>query len=325
MSATDRAVDRPRRTLLLAEPVLALGAAAALILVAWAAPWLKFVLTVALAKGIAVLGILLLLRAGQVSFGHSMFLAVGAYTVAFIAPAMPEALLLLPLGALLAGLLGLVIGLFVVRYRDIFFGMLNLALCMVLYSLLEKLYALTKGTDGIRVSGLTFAGITPDRETQEWVMFGLALVLAIGFGLLVRAYLASPMGRALAGIKTRETRLEFMGVSARRVLLFAYVMSAVMGGVGGTLVAMTTRHVTPQLAYWTSSGELVFIAILGGAGSALGPFLGATAFELVRVYAAAAVADAWQMILGGVLLAVILFAPGGLWGMLTSRLKGRGA
>ena len=323
MSATDRALAAPPRTMRVPEAVLAVVGAAALVLVAFLAPWLKFVLTIALAKGIAVLGILLLLRAGQVSFGHSMFLAVGAYTVAFLAPAMPEALLLLPLGALLAGILGLVIGLFVVRYRDIFFGMLNLALSMVLYSLLEKLYDLTKGTDGIRVAGLTFAGITPDRETQEWVMFGLALVLAIGFGLLVRAYLASPMGRALAGIKTRETRLEFMGVSARRVLLFAYVMSAVMGSVGGTLVAMTTRHVTPQLAYWTSSGELVFIAILGGAGSALGPFLGATAFELVRVYAAAAVADAWQMILGGVLLAVILFAPGGLWGMLTSRLKGR--
>ena len=128
MSATDRALAAPPRTMRVPEAVLAVLGAAALVLVAFLAPWLKFVLTVALAKGIAVLGILLLLRAGQVSFGHSMFLAVGAYTVAFIAPAMPEALLLLPLGALLAGLLGLVIGLFVVRYRDIFFGMLNLAL-----------------------------------------------------------------------------------------------------------------------------------------------------------------------------------------------------
>jgi branched-chain amino acid transport system permease protein len=321
MSASTAAPTR--RHAPLGEAALAIAGVAALILAAWAVPWLKFILTVALAKGIAVLGILLLLRAGQVSFGHAMFLATGAYTVAFLAPALPEALLLLPLGALIAGLLGLTIGLFVVRYRDIFFGMLNLALSMVLYSLLEKLYSLTKGTDGIRVSGLTFAGTTPDLPTQEWLMFGIALALAIGFGLLVRAYLASPMGRALAGIKTRETRLEFMGVSARRVLLFAYVMSAVMGGAAGTLVAMTSRHVTPQLAYWTSSGELVFIAILGGAGSALGPFLGATAFELVRVYAAAAVADAWQMILGAVLLLVILFAPGGLWGMLAGRLRGR--
>jgi branched-chain amino acid transport system permease protein len=305
------------------EFALTLGGAAALILVAWAAPWLRFVLTLALAKGIAVLGILLLLRAGQVSFGHAMFLATGAYTVAFLAPTVPEALILLPLGAGIALALGLLIGLFVVRYRDIFFGMLNLALSMVLYSLLEKLYSLTRGTDGIRVAGLTFAGQTPTREVQEWLMFGLALALALGFGLLVRAYLASPMGQALAGIKTRETRLEFLGVPARRVLLFAYGFSALMGGTAGVLVAMTGRHVTPQLAYWTSSGELVFIAILGGAGSALGPFLGAVAFELVRVYAAAQVADAWQMILGAVLLAVILFAPGGVWGILSSRLKAR--
>ncbi len=301
------------------EALLGLLAAAALVLAAVLAPWLKFVLTIALAKGIAVLGILLLLRAGQVSFGHSMFLAVGAYTVAFLAPAMPEALLLLPLGALLAGILGLVIGLFVVRYRDIFFGMLNLALSMVFYSVLEKFYAITKGTDGIRVPPLTIAGLEPVRETQEWVMFGLALGLALLCALGVRAYLASPMGQALAGIKTRETRLEFLGVPARRVLLFAYVLSATMGGAAGALIAMTSRHVTPQLAYWTSSGELIFIGILGGAGSALGPFLGSVAFELVRVYAAAAVADAWQMILGAVLLLVILFAPGGLVGILLRR------
>jgi branched-chain amino acid transport system permease protein len=300
-----------------AEALLALLGVAALIFTAWAAPWLRFVLTVALAKGLGVLGLLLLLRAGQVSFGHAMFLALGAYTVAFAAPSVPETLVLLPAAALLAGVAGLLIGLFVVRYRDIFFGMLNLALSMVFYSVLEKFYAVTKGTDGIRVPPLTIAGLEPVRETQEWVMFGLALGLALLCALGVRAYLASPMGQALAGIKTRETRLEFLGVPARRVLLFAYVLSATMGGAAGALIAMTSRHVTPQLAYWTSSGELIFIGILGGAGSALGPFLGAAAFELVRVYAAAAVADAWQMILGGVLLAVILFAPGGLIGILS--------
>jgi branched-chain amino acid transport system permease protein len=304
-----------------AEALLAVLLVAALVLAAWAAPWLRFVLTVALARGLAVLGILLLLRAGQVSFGHAMFLAAGAYTVAFAAPVVPETLLLLPAAALLAGVAGLLVGLFVVRYRDIFFGMLNLALSMVFYSVLEKFYSITKGTDGIRVPPLTVAGFEPGPEAQGWIMFGLALGLALVCAIGVRAYLASPMGQALAGIKTRETRLEFLGVPARRVLLFAYVLSAAMGGASGALIAMTSRHVTPQLAYWTSSGELIFIGILGGAGSALGPFLGALAFELVRVYAAAAVADAWQMILGGVLLAVILFAPGGLVGMLSKRPK----
>jgi len=308
-----------------AEALLALVGAAALVLAAWLAPWLRFVLTVALAKGLAVLGILLLLRAGQVSFGHAMFLALGAYTVAFAAPVVPETLVLLPAAALLAGVAGLLVGLFVVRYRDIFFGMLNLALSMVFYSVLEKFYAITKGTDGIRVPAVSVAGIEPGSEAQGWIMFGLALGLALACAVGVRAYLASPMGQALAGIKTRETRLEFLGVSARRIMLFAYVPSAVMGGMAGALVAMTSRHVTPQLAYWTSSGELIFIAILGGAGSALGPFLVAAAFELVRVYAAAAVADAWQMILGGVLPAVILFAPGGLVGMLSRRRQRRPA
>ncbi|MFC7554573.1 hypothetical protein ACFQU7_23675 [Pseudoroseomonas wenyumeiae] len=100
---------------------------------------------------------------------------------------------------------------------------------------------------------------------------------------------------------------------ARYVLLSAYVLSALMAGCGGSLVALTSRHVTPALAYWTASGELVFIAILGGAGSVLGAFLGAVVYELTRVYAAANVADAWQLILGSVLLLVILFAPGDWW------------
>ncbi len=306
------------------EPILGLLLAAALVAAAIAAPWLRFVLTIALAKGIAVLGILLLLRAGQVSFGHALYIGFGAYTVAFLAPRFNDGVLVLLAAAAGAGLLGLVVGLFVTRYRQIFFGMLNLAMCMVFYSLLEKLYHFTKGSDGIRVEIMPIAGQALDRVTYEWTVFGIALGLAFVLGFLLRMYLASPMGEALAGIKTRETRLEFMGVPARGILLSAYVISAIVGGLGGALIAMTSRHVTPLLSYWTASGELVFIAILGGAGGVLGPFLGAAAYELVRVYAAASFADAWQMILGTVLLLVILFAPGGLWGMAARVLGGRG-
>ena len=297
------------------EVLLAVLATALVLLLAWSVPWLRFVLTLALAKGLAVLGILVLLRAGQVSFGHALYVALAAYITAFAAPIVPEALVLLPLAMLGSAALGLVVGLFVVRYREIFFGMLNLALSMVFYSVLEKFYSITHGTDGVRLPPLTFAGLALSVEAQGWAVLLIAVALALLFGGLVRAYFASPMGQALAGIKTRETRLEFMGVSGRAVLLSAYVLSACMAGCGGVVIAMATRHVTPALAYWTASGELVFIAILGGAGSVFGPFLGAVAYELTRVYAAALVADAWQMILGTVLLLVILFAPGGLWGM----------
>ncbi len=307
------------------ETLLGLALGALLVLAAFLAPWLRFVLTIALAKGIAVIGILLLLRAGQVSFGHGMFIAAGAYAVAFLAPVVPEALVLLLAAAAIATLSGILVGLFVSRYREIFFGMLNLALSMVFYSVLEKFYALTKGTDGIRVAQPGFAGQAFGRDGYEWAIFATALALAFGFAAFARLYLASPMGQALAGIKTRETRLEFMGIPARRVLLAAYVLSALMGGVAGGLIALTTRHVTPLLGYWTASGELVFIAILGGAGGVLGPFLGAVTFELVRIYAGAAVAEAWQMILGTVLLLVILFAPGGLWGILSGALRKRAA
>jgi branched-chain amino acid transport system permease protein len=303
------------------ELALALLAAVLIIAIAWAVPWLRFVLTVALAKGLAVLGILLLLRAGQVSFGHALYISLAAYAVAFGAARIPEVLVLLPLAALAAAVVGLLVGLFVTRYRAIFFGMMNLALSMVFYSVLEKFFDITRGADGMRVPATTFAGMALTPDQQSWALLVLALVLAFGFGAFVKMYLASPMGSALSALKTREARLEFMGVPAQRVLLSAYVISAFMAGCGGVLIALSTRHVTPALAYWTASGELVFIAVLGGTGSVFGPFLGALAFELTRVYAAAFVADAWQMILGTVLLLVILFAPGGLWGMGQSLFK----
>lgn len=300
----------------LGVPALAAFGICGLILAAAMLPWLRFVLTIALAKGLMVLGIVILLRAGQVSFGHGMFVAISAYSVAFVARGYAgEALLLLTLGAAAAGVAGLVVGAFIMRYRDIFFAMLNLAFSMVLYSVIEKLYPWTNGSDGIRVERPTFLFLRLEGPAYEWAIFATALTLAVAAGWIVAVYFRSPPGQALAGIKTRETRLEFAGISARRVLLGAYVASAVLAGLGGAIVAMTTRHVVPALSYWTYSGELVFIAILGGAGHVIGAFAGALVFELVRIYAGAFAADVWQLILGGVLLAIILFASRGVWGV----------
>lgn len=282
-----------------------------------AVPWLKIVLTVALAKGLAVLGVVVLLRAGQVSFGHAMFFAASAYSAAFLMRGFAGAdlVVLLLAGMVCSGTMGAVIGLFVVRYRYIFFGMLNLAFSMVLYALLEKMFHITGGSDGMAVGRPTYLGLELARTSFETVLFYTSLGLAGAACWFVHRFLCSPLGEALSAIRTNETRLEYLGISARWILLTAYVLSAVLAGLGGSIIAVNQGVVTPDLGYWIRSGEFVFIAILGGSGHVLGAFAGALIYELVRFYAAAMAANVWQMILGFVLLGIILFASRGIVGL----------
>ncbi len=270
-----------------------------------------------LAKGIVVLGIVLLLQAGQVSFGHAMFFATGAYAAAFWGRYVGggDILLFLVLGGVSSTIIGLIVGLFVVRYREIFFGMLNLAFSMVLWSLLEKMYGYTNGADGIRVPRPSLLGFSFTPETFQYVILYLSLFIAVAAFYGVQRYLDSPLGHMLRAIKSNETRLEYLGTSARRVLLVGYVISAFLGGVGGTLVAIIQQIATPEFGFWTKSGEFVFIAVLGGGAHAFGAFAGAAMFECVRFYAAAHLADSWQLILGVVLIVIILYAPNGLIGL----------
>lgn len=271
-----------------------------------------------LAKAVVVLGIVILLQAGQVSFGHAMFFAVGAYVSAFWGRAVGggELMLFLVAGSLLAALFGFLVGLFIVRYREIFFGMINLAFSMVLWSLLEKMYQYTHGADGIRVARPTVFGVAFSPEVFQYVLLYVCLIIAIVAFWAVQRYLDSPLGHMLRAIKSNETRLEYLGLSAKRVLLIGYVISAFLGGIGGVLVAVIQQIATPEFGYWTKSGEFVFIAILGGVGHAFGAFAGAAVFEIVRFYAAAKLADSWQLILGVVLIVIIMYAPHGLVGLL---------
>lgn len=313
-------------------PAPAAWAAAAVLLAAapFLVPWSGILLTVALAKGLAVLGIVILLRAGQVSFGHAMYYATGAYAVAFLQRALGPADVALSLaaGTLAATALGFAVGVFVVRYRYIFFGMLNLAFSMVLFSVLEKFFHVTGGSDGIRIERPTVLGFAFERAPFETGLLWGTIALALAAAFLVARYLASPPGQALQAIRTNETRLEYLGISARRTLLAGYVASAALGGLGGALTGIAQGLATPEFAYWVRSGELVFIAILGGAGHVAGAFAGSLVYETVRAYAAALFADVWQLLLGTVLLLVILFSPRGIAGIgagLAARLRrGRG-
>jgi ABC-type branched-subunit amino acid transport system permease subunit len=281
-------------------------------------PWAKTTVITALSYGLAALGVAVLMRAGQVSFGHAMYACISAYTVAFIARRFPgvDAAVLIIAGVAVAAAAGALIGLFVVRYREIFFGMLNLALSMVLFSLLGKYYEVTGGTDGLRIDRPTLAGMGFDRAGYETALLLLAAALSLLLGWLVQRFFRSSAGEALAGVKSNETRLEYLGLSAQRILWNGYVLSAGLVGLSGALMALLQGLVTPESGYWLRSGEYVFIAILGGAAHALGAFIGAIAFELIKLFAAAWLTGVWQLILGAVLIGVILVAPAGITGTL---------
>ncbi len=290
-------------------------------------PWLGFVFTLVLAKGFAALGVAVLLRAGLISIGHAAFYALGAYVVAFLSDrgiASDLFVQVLAAGAACAAA-GALIGVFMVRYRGIFFAMLNLAVSMVFFTLLSKLYGLTGGTDGMRVDTPTILGATIGRASFEQVLLYGGLALAVVVAMVVHRYLRSPMGEALSAVETNEIRLEYLGVAVPRVLLSAYTVSAALAGVGGAVHALLVGHVVPDLAYWTTSGQLVLVAVLGGIGGVVGPFVGAFFLEIVRAFAVIYVADMWNLIVGAGLLIVIFFLPFGLYGLLDRTVARRGA
>ncbi|MBN7807859.1 MULTISPECIES: branched-chain amino acid ABC transporter permease [Agrobacterium] len=302
-----------RRDLFIGIPLFLVVAAIPVV-----APWATLMLTTALGSGLVALGMIILLRGGQISFGHGLFYAGGAYTVAFIAAAgiKLDVVVLLVLGTIMSAIIAATVGLFVVRYRDIFFAMINLALSMVANALLEKLYNITGGSDGLNVPRPTFLWMDLGRTGFESAMFYGSLGLVVIISILVARYLSSPLGMGLEAIKANETRLEYLGVSSRRVLYVGYVISGALAGLGGAITAIVAAHVTPEMSFWTKSGEFVFIAVLGGSGHVAGAFSGAIVFELVRNYAAAFASSFWQAILGAALIAIILFAPSGIVGTL---------
>ncbi len=281
---------------------------------AW--PWARMPLITFLCFGLAALGLTVLMRAGQVSFGHAMYAAIGGYATAFTVRAFPgiDGLLAVSVGVAASVVVGAVVAAFVSRYRGIFFGMLNLGLSMVLFSLAGKLYAWTGGTDGLRFERPSLLGVAMERGPFEFAMLVIALTLAVGIVWGVQRYFASCAGQVMVAIRTNETRLEYIGLSARAVLAQGYVLSAALVGLAGSLLALVQSLVTPESGYWIRSGEYVFIAILGGSGHAVGAFLGAAVFELIKLAAAAWFTNAWQTLLGITLIAVIFFAPQGIVG-----------
>ncbi|HKU47763.1 MAG TPA: branched-chain amino acid ABC transporter permease, partial [Burkholderiales bacterium] len=154
-----------------------------------------------------------------------------------------------------------------------------------------------------------------------YAVLASAATVALALALLVNRYLSTPLGRLAPAIKDNEIRVEYMGASARRAVHVMYVIAAVLEGVGGALAATTVGHIDPQMAFWTTSGEFIFITILAGIGNVIAPFAGALLYGIIHTTAYDLSPNTWQMSLGLALLVIIVFLPEGLWSVVTRMSK----
>lgn len=281
--------------------------------------WATFHITRSLGLGLVVLGLMLMLRAGLVSFGQALYYCLGAYTAGTLMHfyKINEALLLVPAGMVTAALLAAVLGALLANYRGIFFGLLSLAFSMILYGVIVKSSSLGS-TDGFTLTSPTFFGQSLG-ESSRYAVFILACVITLIAVWALERYLRTPLGRLAPAIRDNEIRVEYLGQSVRNAVHIKYVISAALAGLGGSLTALTVGHIDPEMAYWTTSGELVFILILSGSQSVIAPFLGALLFESLRTYAYQEFPYVWQMVLGISMLLVISFLPDGIWSLFKSR------
>ncbi len=313
--------DRTLAMLLIALPVCLAGG--------WLLPaWVQSLLVLALGKGLVVLGLVLLMRTGLVSFGQGLYFCLGAYAAVSVGKIfkldnsilMSDALVMPLFGAAVAGVVALVLGFLLARYRAIFFAMLSLAFSMILYGLLIKIPALGS-SDGFNISFKTVAGVAIAPAAQLYTLYAVAVVLVFFAALALHQYLRSHLGRLAEAVRDNELRVEYMGSSVRYVVHVNYVIAAVLAGLGGGLVGLSIGHVDPDLAYWTTSGEFVFVAVLGGTGSVAAPIIASLLFEAIKSAAYQYTPYTWQMVLGISLLLVIMFLPAGLWSVFQRRAK----
>jgi ABC-type branched-subunit amino acid transport system permease subunit len=297
---------------------LGLMACAALAVAGWFAPkWLTFLVTMAAANGLVSLGIVGLMRGGVVPFGQGMMLAVGGYTAALVFNQLgfTDALGLALAGGLMGALVAAPFAPLLARYRGIFFAMLTLALSMVTYGLLMKLDILG-GSDGFNMGRPTLLGQTLPAARAGYILYVLAIVLATVMALLARVYFDSTRGLITLAVRENELRVEYLGGSVRQAMTINFILAAFCGGMGGALAVMALGHVEPNFSFWTTSGEFVFVAILGGWQSVAAVFVASTVLEVVRSFSSAYFPNTWQLALGLFLLIVIRFLPrgiGSLW------------
>lgn len=295
-------------------------------------PFLVTLATKAVILGLAGVGLNLALGyGGLVSFGHAAFFGIGGYAAGILASAAQnyEPLMTWPLelpgttsmpviwltAVIAAGLVALPIGALSLRTGGVHFIMITLAFAQMIYYFAIS-WPAYGGEDGLSIYVRNGLGTLNTMDPWTFFLIAFALLLLV-LGLTLMAT-RSRFGLALAMARQNPLRLTSMGVRPFRVRLTAFVLSAMAVALAGALYADLNRFVSPSMLSWHLSGELIVFVILGGVGRPCGPLIGAALYVLLESQLGQ-LTDYWQLPLGLILLLVVLFARGGVIGLVTGR------
>jgi branched-chain amino acid transport system permease protein len=262
---------------------------------------------------------------GMVSFGHAAFFGIGGYMVGMLAfhaheetaflgifPGTNQALVAWPAAIVAGGLAALAIGALSLRTTGVHFIMITLAFAQMIFFLFVSL-KYYGGDDGLSFRP---RNLLPGLDTRDETSFYYVVAaLLVGFLMLARRLLDARFGMALRGVRENERRLAALGIAPYGIKLAAFTLAGAVAGLAGALMANQARFVSPELLHWTKSGDLLIMVILGGLGTLYGSVLGAAVLILLETVLSAWT-EHWMIVLGPILVALILFARGGLWGVL---------
>ena len=251
---------------------------------------------------------------GMMSFGHAVYLGIGGYAVGMLAhEGVYSGFVQWPVALAASALFALVIGALSLRTRGVYFIMITLAFAQMAYYVVAGL-ARYGGDDGLTIYKRS-QFFEPINLSNKMQFYYICLALLYASIYLVWRIVNSRFGMVVQGSRSNDTRMRAIGFPTFRYKLTCFVIAGTLCGLAGALLANHTDFVSPAMMYWTRSGDLIIMVVLGGMGSVIGPVFGAMVL-LVLEQTLSGITEYWQIILGPLLLLVVLFARGGIDGLL---------
>ena len=252
---------------------------------------------------------------GMVSFGHAVYLGVGGYTIGILAyEGLYSGWLQWPLAIALSALVALIIGVLSLRTRGVYFIMITLAFAQMIYYVALALDRYG-GDDGLTIHRRSQFGDWFNLNNKT-LFYYVCVVFLLGTVYLVYRLVNSRFGRVVQGSRSNDRRMRAIGFATFRYKLVCFVIAGTLCGIAGALLANHTDFISPSMMHWTRSGDLIVMVVLGGMGSIFGPLIGAFVF-LALEELLSSITEYWQILLGPLLLLVVLYARGGIDGMLS--------